>query len=238
MYGHNDMHPPEGALFSGLTFDTPSSLLGGEAPLAQLYDAVRSSSSPAGSNAFNTLFVVTFDEAGGTYDHVPPPPAPPPDPAAPAGQYGFRFDRSGIRIPAVAISAWAPERAVVTGVHGSTSVIHTLREHWSLGPAFSAREAIAPDLRAVLTLDTPRDPQNWPDVHPRPVPEFDEAMVPPDLPLRGLAKAMFFAFLGLGRELGQTVPDIGPDTAHTGAEGLAMIHDMFGHMFPNLNNQR
>jgi phospholipase C len=63
VYGHNDMHPPEDALFPGLTFDLPSSLLGGEALLAQLYNAIRSSSSPAGSNAYNTLFLVSFDEA-------------------------------------------------------------------------------------------------------------------------------------------------------------------------------
>jgi phospholipase C len=232
------MHPPEDALFPGLTFDLPSSLLGGEALLAQLYNAIRSSSSPAGSNAYNTLFLVSFDEAGGTYDHVPPPPAPPPDPAASAGQYGFRFGRSGIRIPAIAISPWIPERTVVNGEHRSTSLIHTLRQRWSLGEPLSAREAIAPDLRPVLSLETPRDPQDWPDVHPQPVPEFSQAMVPPGLPLRGLARAMFFAFLGLGQGIGQTVPDISPDATISGAEGLGMIHDMFGHMFPNLHAER
>jgi phospholipase C len=234
VHGHNDMHPPEAALFPGLALDTPSSLLGGEALLAEIYNAIRSSSSSSGSNAYNTLFLVTFDEAGGTYDHVPPPAAPPPDPSAPAGQYGFRFDRSGIRVPAIAISPWIPEGTVINGVHRSTSLIHTLRQHWSLGEPFSAREAIAPDLSPVLSLHTPRDSQDWPDVDPRPVPEFNEALVPSDLPLRGLARAMFFGFLGLGKELGQPVPDIGSDATITGGEGLAMLDDMFGHMFPNL----
>lgn len=234
LHGHNDMHPSYNALFPGLSYDPPSSLLGGEAFLAELYDAVRSSSSVTGSNAYNTLFMVSFDEAGGTYDHVPPPPAPPPDPAAPAGQYGFRFDRSGIRVPAIAISAWIPERTVVNGSHRSTSVLRSLRERWSLGKPFSAREATAPDLSPVLSLETPRDPQDWPEVHPRPVPAFDVALVPPDLPLRGLPRAMFFAFLGFGRKLGQPVPDVSPDAPITGADGLAMVHDVFGHMFPNL----
>jgi hypothetical protein len=63
-------------------------------------------------------------------------------------------------------------------------------------------------------------------------------MVPPGLPLRGLARAMFFAFLGLGQGIGQTVPDISPDATISGAEGLGMIHDMFGHMFPNLHAER
>ncbi|MFG2824745.1 alkaline phosphatase family protein [Kitasatospora sp. NPDC048365] len=238
IYGHNDMHPPEGALFPGLSLDTPSSLLGGEALLAQLYDAVRTSASPTGSNAYNTLFLVTFDEAGGTYDHVPPPSAAPPEGAAPAGQYGFRFDRLGIRVPAVAVSAWAPGQTVVTDLHHSTSLIRALRERWSLGAPFSGREATAPDLGAALSLRTPRDPADWPEVHPRPVPAFTEAVLPPDRPLCGLPRSLFFAFLGLGRELGQSVPDIAPDADLTGGEGLAMLHEMFGHLFPNLRDGR
>jgi phospholipase C len=235
IYGHNDMHPPEAAIMPGVTLDLPSSLLGGDALLAQLYDAVRSSSSPTGSNAYNTLFLVSFDEAGGTYDHVPPPAAPPPDPAAPAGQYGFRFDRSGVRIPAIAISPWIPERTVVNDVHRNTSLIHTLRERWSLGGPLSAREAVAPDLRTVLSLDKPRDPEDWPDVHPRPAPRLIEPLVPPDQPLGGLPRAFFFGFLGLGKELGQSVPEISPDDdSITGAEGVSILYDLFDHMFPNL----
>jgi phospholipase C len=74
LYGHNDMHPALDALFPGTALDPPSALLGGEALLAKIYTAVRSASSPRGSNACNTLLMVTFDEHGGTYDHVPPPP--------------------------------------------------------------------------------------------------------------------------------------------------------------------
>jgi phospholipase C len=95
LHGHNDMHPPENALFPGFALDLPSSLLGGEALLAKIYNAVRSSSSPAGSNVYNTLLMICFDEHGGTYDHVPPPAVPSPDPSGPPGQYGFTFDRSG-----------------------------------------------------------------------------------------------------------------------------------------------
>jgi len=65
----------------------------------ELLHAIRCSASPTGSNAYNTLFMVTFDEHGGTYDHVPPPAVLPPDPTAPVGQMGFRFDRSGVRVP-------------------------------------------------------------------------------------------------------------------------------------------
>jgi phospholipase C len=104
----------------GLPFDQPSSLLGGEALLASIYDAVRTASSSNGSNYFNTFLLVAFDEAGGTYDHVPPPPAPPPNPAAPAGQMGFTFNRSGQRVPAIAISAWIPQQIVINDEYRHT----------------------------------------------------------------------------------------------------------------------
>jgi phospholipase C len=79
--------------------DPPSSIRGGEAFLARIYDAIRSAASPDGSNAYNTTFFIGWDEPGGTYDHVPPGPVPPPDPGDPTGQMGFKFDRSGYRVP-------------------------------------------------------------------------------------------------------------------------------------------
>ena len=236
LHGHNDMHPACDALFPGLAVDSPSSLLGGEALLAKVYDAVRSSSSTSGSNAFNTLLMVNFDEHGGTYDHVPPPPAPPPDPSAPAGELGFRFDRSGVRVPAIAISPWIPERTVVNDEYRNTSVIRTMRERWSLGPPLTARDAIARDIAPVLSLDAPRAPEAWPEVNPQPVPEFDVALVPLDAPLGPLGKALFFAYLALGKSVGQSVPDIAPDADIKGAEAIAIIRDEFGHTFPGLRN--
>jgi phospholipase C len=137
-HGHNDMHPPIAALMHGLPIDEPSSLLGGEALLATIYDAVRSSSSSNGSNYLNTLLLIAFDEAGGTYDHVPPPPAPPPDPAAPKGQMGFTFNRSGQRVPAIAISAWIPERTVVSRVPSHVPHSDNAR---AMGPRGAANSA-------------------------------------------------------------------------------------------------
>ena len=237
LHGHSDMHPAVNALFPDLKPDPPSSLLGGEDLLARIYDAVRSSSSSPGSNALNTLLIVTFDEHGGTYDHVAPPPAPPPDPSAPAGQMGFTFDRSGVRVPAIAISAWIPERTVISDEYRNTSLIATLRERWSLGAPFSARDAIARGIAPVLSLDDPRAPEDWPDVIARPVPRFDEALVPADASLSALGKALFFGCLALGKELGQAVPDIGKDADIKRGEGIATIDDLFGHMFPGLQSR-
>ena len=134
LHAHNDYHPAYNALMPGLAADPPSSILGGEELLARVYSAIRGSSTAGGSNFANTLFLVSFDEHGGTFDHVPPPRVPPPDPAAGAGQMGFRFDRSGVRIPTLAVSAYLDPRTVVTGEYRNTSVIRTLRERFSLGP--------------------------------------------------------------------------------------------------------
>ncbi len=204
--------------------------------MAKIYDAVRSSSSARGSNAYNTLLMVNFDEHGGTYDHVPPPPAPPPDPSAAAGQFGFAFDRSGVRVPALAISPWIPEQTVVNDEYRNTSIIRTMRERWALGAPFSARDAIAPDIAPVLSLDEPRAPEDWPDVSAQAVPQFDAARVPTDAPLRPMSRAALSGLMALGKELGHAVPD----TFHAGiksGEAVAMFHDMFGHMFPGLRQR-
>ena len=53
-HAHNDMHPAFSMLTPGLNFDPPSSLIAGEDLLARIYNAIRSSSSPTGSNYLNT----------------------------------------------------------------------------------------------------------------------------------------------------------------------------------------
>ena len=234
IHGHNDMHPPSNAIVPSVDPDLPSSLLGGEALLAKVYNAVRTSASPNGSNLYNTLLMITFDEHGGNYDHVPPPPVVPPDPTGPAGQYGFTFDRSGIRVPAIAISPWIAARTVVTDEHRHTSVIRTLRERWSLGAPLTARDANAPDLAPLLALGTPRAPEDWPDVQAPHVPAYDQSTAPLDQPLTTMQRGGIYAVLALGKELGHTVPDLPLDAEVTGAEAIEMLGDLLGRVFPNL----
>jgi len=235
LYGHNDMHPAFDALYPGADLDPPSALLGGEALLAKIYEAVRSSAAPDGSNAFNTLLMVNFDEHGGTYDHVPPPSAAPPDPAGPPGQLDFQFDRSGLRVPAIAISAWIPEKTVINDEYRHTSVIRTLRERWQLGKPLTARDTSARDLAPVLSLISPRDPESWPEVTPQPVPPFSRARLSPDARLKGLCKAACFPVLDLAKHLGLPAPDLDQDQDIARVDALALIDDVFGHMFPGLH---
>jgi len=67
----NDDHPP-------------SDIRAGQAFVFSVYDALRRS-----PNWDDTLLIVTYDENGGFYDHVPPPPLPPDDPSG-FGTYGLR----------------------------------------------------------------------------------------------------------------------------------------------------
>jgi phospholipase C len=233
--GHNDMHPPISALLHGLQVDQPSSLLGGEALLAKVYNAIRSSSAN-GSNHLNTLLLIAFDEAGGTYDHLAPPPVVPPHQSAP-GQMGFTFNRLGQRVPAIAISAWIPPRRVVNEEYRHTSLIRTLRERWSLGAPFSARDAAARDIAPILTLQRPRTSDQWPDVTPRPIPAFSLAALPPNVPLSVLGKGMLFAVLAFEKMLGANVPNIPHDTTMTGAQALAIMRNASFALFPGLNSK-
>ena len=233
-HAHNDMHPAYGMQVPGLDVDPPSSLIAGEDLLARIYNAVRSASSETGSNWLNTLLMIVFDEHGGTYDHVPPPAAVPPDPAGTRGQMDFGFDRLGVRLPAIAISPWIPAHTVVNDTFQNTSVIRTLRERWDLGEPLTARDADAADIAPVLTLDEPRPPQSWPEVRPRPVPEYDETLIPLNAPLSPLAQALVMGCVALTQQFGQSVPAIVDPAALTGAQGIDIMHEALGSVFPRL----
>jgi phospholipase C len=106
-----------------------------------------------------TLLIVTYDEHGGCYDHVPPPSgATPPDDTP--GEYGFDFKRFGVRVPAVLVSPLIAPGIVFRVPQGTTpldhtSILKTVEKRWGL-PALTARDAAAPDVGDVLTLTTPR----------------------------------------------------------------------------------
>ena len=233
LHAHNDYHPAYNANVPGLSADPPSSILGGEDLLARVYSAIRASSAGGGSNFANTLLLVAFDEAGGTYDHLPPPSAPPPDPAALAGQMGFRFDRSGIRIPTLAVSAYVDPRTVVSSEYRNTSLIRTLRERFSLGPPLTGRDAVAPDITPILTRDKPRAQEDWPEVTALPVPPMLDPITAPDKPLPPLGKYLLGTAITLDTINTGHVPDIDPKTA-TGAEAHAYVIDRQARIWPGL----
>jgi phospholipase C len=88
--GHSDYHPAAGRALPGdieIPLDPPSSIRGGEAFLARIYEAIRSAASPEGSNAYNTMFFIGWDEPGGTYDPCPQGQCPHRTRARPRGRW-------------------------------------------------------------------------------------------------------------------------------------------------------
>ena len=126
----------------------------GEQMIHDVYYALRNS-----PNWNQTLFILTYDEHGGCYDHVPPPQgAVPPDNTA--GEYGFDFKRFGPRVPTVLVSPLIEAGTVFRAAEGAmpldhTSILKTAEARWSL-PTLTARDAAASDVSAVLTLSAPR----------------------------------------------------------------------------------
>ncbi|KAF2311488.1 hypothetical protein GH714_024237 [Hevea brasiliensis] len=82
--------------------DHPShDVANGQKLVKEVYEALRSS--PQWNE---TLFVITYDEHGGFYDHVETPYVNVPNPDGNTGPapYFFKFDRLGVRVPTIMVS--------------------------------------------------------------------------------------------------------------------------------------
>jgi len=154
---------------AGTDYHPPGSLWEGETFLQRVYDKLIAN--PAVFR--KTLFIVTFDEHGGTYDHVLPPAAPPPD------EDSLDFNRYGVRVPTLLISPWVPPGCVFrAGVHypgqllpyDHTSVLKTIMNWLTIphgGPGdvgwLGIRTSMTSSFEEVIT-NTRNDA--WPRVTP------------------------------------------------------------------------
>ena len=241
--GHCDYHPAFGrALLAGfeVPIDPPSSILAGEGFLARIYNAIRSAGSEKGSNVFNTMLFIGWDEPGGTYDHVPPGPVPTPDVASAPGELGFRFDRSGYRVPAIMVSPWIAPRSVVTDEYRHTSMIATLRDAWGLGPALTDRDAAARTFHHLFSLDVPRPPDTWPDVVAQPVPPFQVERVEAGEVLGTLGKHLCHGLLEHAKQLKMTIArePYDPGAEISPALALDLVDRIAARLFPLLISDR
>lgn len=106
-----------------------------------------------------SLILYCYDESGGYYDHVTPPPAPQPGdgthPGLPQAQwFGDDYTRYGFRVPNLVISPWARADHVSHVVRDHGSLLRTIETKWNL-PAFTARDANAVDFRECLVSGGP-----------------------------------------------------------------------------------
>lgn len=124
-----------------------------------------------------TLLVITYDENGGLFDHVPPPTGVP-APADPRGwgaklmaklythkSAAFDFTMLGARVPAVLISPYLKPATVDTTVRDHASVPSTLRALFApQAEPLTRRDAWSPPFHDTLNRPTPRRGAELPDL--------------------------------------------------------------------------
>lgn len=142
VYGLNCDHPP-------------AHPLAGQIFMGTIYDAL--ATSPQWNRS---AFIITYDEHGGFYDHVPPPKAP--DERADEG-----FDQLGFRVPTVVMGPWV-KQAVSHSAYDHTSFLAFLSTLYGLKP-LTLRDAAANDMTDLLDLEriedgTPLAPTELPKV--------------------------------------------------------------------------
>jgi phospholipase C len=133
--------------------ENPQNIAVGEQFAASVINAVID-----GPDWDRTLLVLTYDEHGGYYDHVPPPVAIPPDSIGPAllpGEDGFDgFARYGFRVPFAIVSPWARRHYVSHRVLDHTSILKLVETKWNL-PALTYRDANAAAMLDMLDFRRP-----------------------------------------------------------------------------------
>ncbi len=120
--------------------ENPQDVQVGERLIAQVVEALMAS--PAWRS---TALFITYDEHGGYYDHVPPPPAIRPDDIAPMtapGDAPGGYDRYGFRVPLIVVSPWARAAYASRVTQDLTSITAFIERKWNL-PAMTFRDANA-----------------------------------------------------------------------------------------------
>jgi len=126
----------------------------GEQLIKAVYDALRSNL----EEWRKTLFIITYDEHGGCYDHVWPPADAVYEPYDGYSDqtHHFDFGRLGVRVPTVLVSPLIEAGTVCRPKQNRhfdhASILSTVEERWNL-PNLTARDGTASDVGHVLTLD-------------------------------------------------------------------------------------
>ena len=137
--GFRGLNPPGETWYQAAnSYHSPADVGPGEQFLFRLFESLSTS-----SYWDSTLLIITFDEHGGIYDHVPPPSNAQQPKASEFGNpspwgnpYGFDFTRFGVRVPAILVSPYVAPQTVFRPPEGTetpfdhTSVLATLLK-WS-----------------------------------------------------------------------------------------------------------
>jgi len=123
----------------------------GDQLMKEVYEAVRN-----GPLWNSTLLVITYDEHGGFFDHVPPPQnIPSPDgKVSHDSNPSFDFTRLGVRVPTVVISPWIPKGVLVQEPGNNTHY-----EHSSISA--TVKQLLTPDQPYLTKRDAWAQPFGW-----------------------------------------------------------------------------
>src|SRR3984885_11550971 len=98
----------------------------GEMFIAQVYMAIKRNPALWAS----TALLIVYDEHGGIYDHVVPPACTQDQFTATVNDTGtgmeFKFDRLGVRVPAILVSPWIPKATIVDRTFDHASIPGTV----------------------------------------------------------------------------------------------------------------
>lgn len=156
------------------------------------------------------MFILTYDEHGGFFDHVPPPTTDDDD---------ADFRQLGFRVPSIVAGPFAKSGCVVTTEFEHVSILRTLAKRFGL-PSLNTRMAAANDLSSCIQpayFDAPRQavalpavPVPFKQIEQRPLdsahPELrallDQGLIPPHLDRRPEGLAITKRVLEAGERLG------------------------------------
>jgi phospholipase C len=140
----------------------------GEKLVKTVYETIRNS-----PHWERSVLLVVFDEHGGFYDHVVPPPAVPPGDTITASyvQNHFRFDQLGVRVPALVISPYVRKGVIDHTQYDHSSMPATVERLFGM-KSLTNRDKAANDFLHLLSLETPRTdaPATLPDAALNPNP--------------------------------------------------------------------
>ncbi|AOZ49770.1 alkaline phosphatase family protein [Chromobacterium vaccinii] len=189
-------YDPLGGFREGESMHPTGDVRAGEALVRKVYEAIKAS--PYWDES---ILLVVFDEHGGFFDHaIPPLPgtlgAPPLAASHPTGltRHNFRFDRYGVRVPAIVISPYVRQ----------ATIEHTFYDHLSIGKTLEEivrRGGRAPLLATSRFEDAASFGKTLVLSKPRGRDDIPECPVPLPLPARSdgvLGTPAARAFAGLG----------------------------------------
>ena len=150
----------------------------------------------------SSALLITYDDWGGWYDHVPPPQV---------DKYGY-----GFRVPAILVSAYARKGHIDHTQLDHTSLLKFIESNWSI-PALAQRDSKANNLTSAFDFTSaPREPIFVSSVRTAPIQRIEPRRIVVYL---AYGSAILFALVILLRaNMGKDYPVPSPSLAHSAEE--------------------